>query len=96
MTTPKETCPKCGAKFKYNDGVALLYECGAKLFHAEGFSGSRLCSANIRIAELQSKVERLREYVDHKPDCHTRFNGTHPCNCDFDKLSALLEKKGTE
>jgi hypothetical protein len=69
MTTPKETCPKCGSlKFQEhrnlhtNELTHITFSCESSTDDdGEPVMISRLCHARCRITELEKEVERLRD-----------------------------------
>jgi hypothetical protein len=88
MTTPKETCPKCGSEVNRN--YIIEFCCGT---NREGRYQSYRC----RITELEKEVERLREALSlvlpmAKGYAHRNPVGSNQKYCDI--ATALLDKGG--
>jgi ribosomal protein S27AE len=63
MTESKDKCPKCGSEASLRIS-GTKFECDSVLFKGGQFFQSKLCKANIRIAELEAELERLKEECD--------------------------------
>jgi hypothetical protein len=91
MTTPRETCPKCGAKYSLRVS-GVRYECDSVMFSGGQFFQSKTCKGLIRITELEKENERLRGELNE--GCRMIDNLTCKVELWKSRASTLLDKGG--
>jgi hypothetical protein len=63
MTTPKETCPKCGESNLSNYESFVYFACDTKVYTDGSVKDGEYCKLRCRITELEKEVEKLRKKI---------------------------------
>jgi hypothetical protein len=79
MTTPKETCPKCGESNLSNYESFVYFACDTKVYTDGSVKDGEYCKLRCRITELENKNERLRDVMEKKAtDLEIKATFWHP------------------